>query len=595
MGNGAVGASSGSAGERERLLAPNATIAKSPSGPDGTDVAVTVRLSAGGPGRQTLGGRTLSVCLLALCLLGPTPAAQTLPGLSQAATPAQPPEQVLDPLGRTTPRGTVLGFLNAARRGDIQLAREYLNTRLTDAASAERARQLFVVLDARLPARLTEVSDAPEGSRANPLAPNQEVVGTIESAAGPVEIVVERVVHPKSPPIWLFSADTLDAVPPVYQEILGSRPPSVLPSFLFTTRLGSLRLVEWLAILLGLPIIYLAVVVVNRILTPVAGLVTRRMLHRRIEAGRSALPLPARVVLTALTARWVLTAVPMSLFVRQLFSSLTTLALVAGGAWLVIRLNAELEQSIRRRVPPVSASAAAAALLRVGRRTIDVIVIVVALLVTLRYLGVNLTPVLAGLGVGGIAVALAAQKTLENVIAGASLIVDQAVRIGDFLRVGTIQGTVVHIGLRSTRIRTLDRTMVTVPNSQIANLTLETLSARDTFWFHHIVGLRYETAPDQLRAVLDGVRRTLHDHHSIDDDSIRVRFVRLGPYSLEVDVFAYAFARDWNHFLEIQEVLLFEITDVVMGAGTAVAFPSQTVYVEGVPAAAAIGGRDSIR
>ena len=279
----------------------------------------------------------------------------------------------------------------------------------------------------------------------------------------------------------------------------------------------------------------------------------------------------------------------MSLFVRQLFSSLTNLALVAGAAWLAIQVNARLEQSIRRRVPPMSASAAAATLLRVGRRIVDVLVIVVALLVTLRYLGIDLTPVLAGLGVGGIAVALAAQKTLENVIAGASLIFDQAVRVGDFLRVGQIDGTVTHIGLRSTRIRTIDRTIVTVPNSQIANVSLETLSARDKFWFHHAVGLRYETTPDQLRAVLDAIRRRLHEHDSVEDDSVRVRFVRLGPYSLDVDVFAYLFARDWNHFLEIQETLLFDITDIVLRAGVSIAFPSQTMYVEGTAAAPAGG------
>jgi MscS family membrane protein len=218
-------------------------------------------------------------------------------------------------------------------------------------------------------------------------------------------------------------------------------------------------------------------------------------------------------------------------------------------------------------------------LLRVGRRGVDVLVIFVAVLATLRHFGVDPTPALAGLGVGGIAVALAAQKTLENVIAGASLIFDQAVRVGDSLRVGAIEGTVEHIGLRSTRIRTLDRTVVSVPNGQIANMTLETLSARDKFWFHPVVTLRYETTPDQLRVVLDGIRTMLETHPAVDPKSIRVRFVRLGAFSLDVEGVAYLHARDWDHFLELQEQLLFGITDIVEQAGTGIAFPSQTMYV----------------
>jgi MscS family membrane protein len=208
---------------------------------------------------------------------------------------------------------------------------------------------------------------------------------------------------------------------------------------------------------------------------------------------------------------------------------------------------------------------------------------------------VDPTPALAGLGVGGIAVALAAQKTLENVIAGASLIFDQAVRVGDSLKVGTIEGTVDHIGLRSTRIRTLDRTVVSVPNSQIANLSLETFSARDKFWFHPIIGLRYETTPDQLRTVVNAITQLLRDHQSIESPSVRVRFVRLGASSLDVEVFAYAYARDWPQFLELQEQLLFGVTDIVSRAGTEIAFPSQTMYLAHAPQSAALAPLESPR
>jgi MscS family membrane protein len=136
---------------------------------------------------------------------------------------------------------------------------------------------------------------------------------------------------------------------------------------------------------------------------------------------------------------------------------------------------------------------------------------------------------------------------------------------------------------------------VIVPNSQIANASLEAISARDKFLFHHVVGLRYETTPDQLRAVVDGIRGVLASHPFTDGDSVRVRLLRLGAFSLDVDVFAYLRAVDWNHFLELQELLLFGITDVVARAGAEIAFPSQTMYVDGPGARPTSAGEGEIR
>jgi MscS family membrane protein len=520
--------------------------------------------------------RLLSLCLAALVLSTPTAGAQTPPAAAPAAAQAQPEPQK-DALGRSTPRGTVLGFLNAARRGDEALAALYLNTRLSGSAAENLAHELFVVLDARLPARLAQLSDVPEGSRANPLAPDQEVVGTIARTTGHEDIVVERVERPNLGPIWLFSSRTLASVPALSDEIVQDRT-VVLPRFLVDTRIGSVRLFEWLTVLIGLPIFYFATVLLNRILTPLFGMIWRRAFRGSDLAKGNVLPMPARLLLLAIVGRWLLATLPLSLLVRQLFFHVVSLITIVAAAWLLMLLLGEVEAYIRRRIPPTNFSATVS-LVRVGRRAVDVLVLFGALLATLSHFGVDPTPVLAGLGVGGIAVALAAQKTLENVIAGASLIFDQAVRVGDFLKMGEIQGTVDHIGLRSTRIRTLERTVVSVPNSQIANMSLETLSARDKFWFHPAVGLVYETSPTALQSVVDGIGRLLREHPFVERESVRVRFLRLGAFSLDVDVFAYVLARDFPHFLEIQEQLLFGITEVVTAAGTSIAFPSQTMYV----------------
>ncbi len=501
------------------------------------------------------------------------------------AQPAQTetPPAAGDPLGRDTPRGAVVGFLSAARAGDGEIARQYLDTELAGAEAEALANELFVVLDARLPARLSEISDSPEGSRTNPLRPDEEVVGTIRRTGGEASsILLERMRVRGGSPLWLFSDETLDLIPVLYEEVTLGWGNRLLPRLLTRTRIGGTRLFEWMTVLLGLPFIYLLTVLLNKIATPLIRALWRRSGRRPNWFDSDVLPTPVRLLLLALAIRWSLASLPLPLLARQFWSSFASVFTVAGIVWLVILLNGEVERAILLRYPRTNA-AAAAALVRLLRRMVDLLVIFAGLLAILQRFGVDATPALAGLGVGGIAVALAAQKTLENVIAGASLIFDQAVNVGDSLRMGQVEGTVDHIGLRSTRIRTLDRTIVSVPNSQIANVSIETLSVRDKFWFHPVVGLRPETTPGQLRAVVDGIRRLLEAQASVERKSVRVRFLRLGASSFEIDVFAYLAARDWNHFLEIQEQLLFGLTEAVEAAGTQIAFRSQALLLSNAP------------
>jgi MscS family membrane protein len=222
----------------------------------------------------------------------------------------------------------------------------------------------------------------------------------------------------------------------------------------------------------------------------------------------------------------------------------------------------------------------AASLIYLGRRVADVLAVFTGVMIVLYHFGINPTAALAGLGIGGIAVAFAAQKTLENVIGGISIIFDQVVRVGDTLKTGETVGTVESIGLRSTRIRTLDRTLVSVPNGVISGVTLENLSGRDKFWFHHKVGLRYETTAAQMRTILDSVSGLLTGNSNVESDSVRARFLGFGTSSLDVEIFAYVFARDWPHFLALQGELLLQIMEAVESAGAEIAYPSQTMYLE---------------
>jgi len=472
-----------------------------------------------------------------------------------------------------------LGFLVAARTGQYEIAAQYLDTRLRGKAAEELAQQLFTVLDRRLPPRLSQLSEKPEGSVADPMRPNEERVGTVSGDKGPVDIVLERVDRGKSGRLWLFSGKTLNAVTDVYEEINVASVDDVLPEFLVNTKLLRIRLFHWVAIFLGMPLFFYFASLLNRFLSPLAGQLRRRLSKKPDRPNPEFLPMPVRLLLLALVIHWSITNVGLPLLGRQIWSSIAAVITIAACVWLFILLNSWTEHythGFARRHDITGVTA----VLRLARRVVDLLAIFAGLVVALYYFGVNPTAVVAGLGVGGIAVALAAQKTLENVIGGVSLILDRVVLVGDTLKVGGIEGTVEDLGLRSTRIRTSDRTVVSVPNGQIANMTLENTSLRDKFWFHPIFALRYATTLPQLQTVLDGIRRLLEENGDIERDSVRVNLLRCGATSLDVEVFAYVITRDSKQFLDIQERLLLRIMECIESAGVQIAVPAQTIVIE---------------
>ena len=497
-------------------------------------------------------------------------------GTHVPAPAAARPEVPKDSLGRSTPRGTVLGFIIAARKGDDELAAQYLNTRLQGKAAADLAHQLFIVLDRRLPAKLIELSDKPEGTAVNLLKPDQELVGTISSENGNVDIFVEHVAVGNSGSLWLFSSTTLESIPDLYEENNFASVHDVLPEFLVNTRFAGIALFELVAIFVGMPLFYFLTVLLNRLLSPLIGLSRRRLSRRPELPDPEFLPIPVRLLLLAAVIHWMTSKVSLPLIARQFWSSTASFIFIAGCVWVLILLNSRGEEFINRRLRSRNITGATS-LLRLARRVIDSLAIFAGVTVTLYHFGVNPTAELAGLGVGGIAVALAAQKTMENIIGGVSLIFDRVVRMGDAIKVGDTQGTVVDIGLRSTRIRTFDRTLVSVPNGLIANLTLENFSSRDKFWFHPILALGHGTTSPQMYAVLDRLRSLLEESRQLEPHSVRVRFLRYGPFSLDVEVFGYVLARDWNQFLEIQEGLLLGIMECIESAGVQIAIPLQTI------------------
>jgi MscS family membrane protein len=246
--------------------------------------------------------------------------------------------------------------------------------------------------------------------------------------------------------------------------------------------------------------------------------------------------------------------------------------------WLVALVTDHAVERMQARLA-ATRQASANSLLVLGRRVWKALVALILLLVFLKSLGFDVDSALAGIGIGGIALGLGAQKTIENLFGGISVLSDGTLRVGDFCKVGDQQGTVEDIGLRATRVRTVGRTLVSVPNGIVASMSLENITEREKILFNPTVSLRYETNAEQLRYVLVRIRELLDQHPSVESETARVRLVRFGTSSLDLQTFAYVLTTDYVEFLGIQEDLLLRIMDIVEQSGTGFAFPSQTAYL----------------
>lgn len=222
---------------------------------------------------------------------------------------------------------------------------------------------------------------------------------------------------------------------------------------------------------------------------------------------------------------------------------------------------------------------ASRALVPLARRLSKVAVILAGVVALLSEMGYSVASLVAGLGIGGLAVALAARSTLENLFGAFSIGADQPFREGDFIKVDDVLGTVEAVGLRSTRIRTLDRTLVSLPNGKLADMRVESYSARDRIRLACNLRLVYETTAAQIRQVVAGVERVLREHPKIWPDTVAVRFGELGASSLNIEVMAWFQTTNYDEYRVIREEVLLRFMEVVEQNGTSFAFPTQTVHV----------------
>lgn len=247
-------------------------------------------------------------------------------------------------------------------------------------------------------------------------------------------------------------------------------------------------------------------------------------------------------------------------------------------AWLIFAVG-EIVAEVIIETRHVNESGIDASLISITVRLISFCVSLWVVLEGAEGVGLSLIPLVAGLGVGGLAVALAVRPTIENLIGGFILYIDRPVGIGDRCIFGTQEGFVEEVGLRSTRIRTLKQTLVSVPNAEFAHLQLENVSRREMTLYQTVLGLRYETTADQLRYVLARLRETLVGHPMVAPKRLRVRFLGFGDYSLNIEIFAYFRTKKFEEYWGLREDLNLRIIDLVKEAGTGFAFPSSTAYL----------------
>jgi MscS family membrane protein len=505
--------------------------------------------------------RTLLVVLVATALLGPALA---------AAAPG------------ATPRAAMREFLTACRAGDYEAAARYLDLRRVPPGrrapeGPALARRLKAVLDRTLWVELDALSDAPEGELDDGLPPDREQVGVISTGVGAeVPLLLQRRGGAEQG-TWRITSLTLSAVPALSGELGLDWLEERLPPVWVETRFLELELWQWLALPASIALAALFGWLAGFVVARAAGSLARRTRtsydDRLVTASVGPLRLLLGVLALAVGLRFLALAVPVE---RAIAAAAGVLA-VLGVSWLLLRAVDVAAEWVQHRMQ-AQGRPGAVGLVPLGRRTAKVFLGSLAVIAVLQNLGVNVTGILAGLGVGGLAIALAAQKTVENFFGGVTLVADQPVRVGDFCRFGDRVGTVEEVGMRSTRVRTLDRTVVTIPNAEFAVLPLENFTQRDRIWFHAQLGLRYETTADQLRDVIARLRELLRADPRVDPDPARVRFIGFGAHSLDLELFAYIRTRDFGEFLAIREELLLRIMDCVAACGSAFAFPSQTVY-----------------
>ncbi len=495
----------------------------------------------------------------------------------QKAEPSEP-----DSLGRRTPRGTIEGYLKAMSEQNYNRASQYLSMRRTIRRSAKRRLQLVQsfqkLMDqsgSLIPTSL--LSNKESGRTDDDLDSNTDFVGTLDTRDEVINLYVENTAAEAQPPVWMFSQETVDDVTTatVSNDLLVDK---VLPASLRERMVGGVPVGHWLAVIAIAVVSYLVAWGLIALIGAILIRFWKKDNREKAQPIIDAFQLPVRLYLAVRLFVIVSLQVGISIIVRQKFNTIIFTVGIFAFLILLWRLTDYLSNYTQQRMTLRKRMSAISVILFL-RRMAKIAIVVIAVITLLSAVGFDVTTWLAALGIGGIALALGAQKTVENFVGSVTLIADQPIRVGDFCKVGDISGTVESIGMRSTRLRTAARTVVTIPNGQFSSNNIENYAHRDRFFFNPVLEFRMETTPAQLRYLLVSIREMFYSHPRVSNDPAKVRFGGLSANGYRIEINAYIEAPNADISEEIEEDIYLRILDIVEASGTHFAYPSQTLYM----------------
>jgi MscS family membrane protein len=412
------------------------------------------------------------------------------------------------------------------------------------------------------------------------LPPGHERAGVLEVGKAKAEVILVRVDDPVVGKVWLVSKETVAQIPKLYAQqeregpTLGDR---LVPAALRGRELLGMSLATWLGWLLSIPLAWiLAWVVVFLVSVPVW--MQSKLRHLPFQLTRETrVGAPLRCILAILIHSLFVYFLAPPLLYRVYYGRFMATLLIGCLVWLASCL---MDRGFERAVHVMrSQHKGGESILILMQRLGHIGMLIIALVAMLSLLGFNVKTMLAGLGIGGLAIALAAQKTLENLIGGVSLLMDKALQVGDFCRIGDRLGTVEDVGLRSLKLRTLDQNLLVVPNGALAQMQFENLTRRPKLLINPTFELRIETEVEQLRFVLDRVQKMLDEHPAIEAGTSRIRVATFEGASFAVELFAYVTTGDWARFTAIRQDVLLKIVEIADASGVGFAPPTQLTYL----------------
>jgi MscS family membrane protein len=533
------------------------------------------------PGQRKWHAHVLAIVFV--CLAAPA-TAQQIP--TTPPPPETPPAQAetprAQPVAPDSPLASLRAYLTEANAGQWENAARYLVAGDADPARrSELAERLKGVIDSRRVLDLDAVSRESAGRLDDRLPPDVEDVAVIEHDDNQEPMRLVRVVDDQGA-FWAFSAETVGRIDDWYAALPDRwvRDLFAGTSLDFMLQRGFFGLLwwQWVALPFAGLVSWLAGMIFRSIARPLARRLSRMIDNTWVEqivesVGPSIVLAFAALVFVAVC---LLLQIPRDAF--AFIGAIARSLMVFAFFWALWRSSHVFVAWSMTR-PWAMNNASARSLLSIGSNILRGVIVGLGVLAIIAAVGYPVGTVLAGLGIGGLALAFGAQKTVENVFGSIALATDQPFRIGDFVKVEDFVGTVEDIGLRSTRIRTLDRTVISIPNGKVADQRLESFQLRDRMRLATTVSVTYGTTRSQMETILAGLEHALRSHPRIWPDAVVVKFKELAASSLDIEIMAWFAVPTWGDFQQCRQEVLLEFMRVVEDAGSSFAFPTRTVHV----------------